>query len=149
MSSTTWLAFSYFAQKTFVKNVYQFAWGFGIEKWWGLLVNLQWFPFLKETKHEKLGEHLEQNSGQNSGRNITKFGELSFCNFSDLTFLDEDGSSGNGHPAGRCRKSDSPAPLLWVFKSLALRHQFHNGLPNANSRCFSAHQQNPTPQISY
>ena len=35
---------------------------------------------------KKFGENSEQNSGQNSGRKSKKFGKLSFCNFSDLTF---------------------------------------------------------------
>ena len=35
---------------------------------------------------KKFGENSEQNSGQNSGRKFEKFGELSFCDFSDLTF---------------------------------------------------------------
>ena len=33
---------------------------------------------------EKFGENSEQNSGTNSGRKFEKFGELSFCHFSDL-----------------------------------------------------------------
>ena len=33
---------------------------------------------------KKFGENSEQNSGQNSGRKFEKFGELSFCDFSDL-----------------------------------------------------------------
>ena len=33
---------------------------------------------------EKFGENSEQTSGQNSGRNIEKFGKLLFCNFPDL-----------------------------------------------------------------
>ena len=41
-----------------------------------------------ETKHEKSSknseQNSEQNSGQNSGQKFEKFGELSFCNFSDL-----------------------------------------------------------------
>ena len=50
-----------------------------------------------ETKHEKFGENSEQNSGQNSGRKFEKFGELSVCNFSDLTFgKDEVGPWYNG-----------------------------------------------------
>ena len=40
---------------------------------------------------KKFGENSEQNSGQNSGRKIEKFGELSFCNFSDLTKKDKKG----------------------------------------------------------
>ena len=35
---------------------------------------------------KKIGENSEQNSGQNSGRKFEKFGELSFCSFSDLSF---------------------------------------------------------------
>ena len=34
---------------------------------------------------EKFGENSERNSGQNPGEKIEKFGELSFCDFSDLT----------------------------------------------------------------
>ena len=33
---------------------------------------------------QKFGENSEQNSGQNPGREFEKFGELSFCSFSDL-----------------------------------------------------------------
>ena len=36
---------------------------------------------------EKFRENSEQNSGQNSGRKFEKFGKLSFCNFSGLTFF--------------------------------------------------------------
>ena len=39
-----------------------------------------------EKKNEKFGESSENNSGQNPGRKFEKFGELSFCNFSDLSF---------------------------------------------------------------
>ena len=43
-------------------------------------------PMKQSTKSpRKIREHSEQNSGQNSGRKFEKFGELSFCNFSDLT----------------------------------------------------------------
>ena len=35
---------------------------------------------------EKFGENSEQNSGGNSGQKFGKFGELSFCQFSDPTF---------------------------------------------------------------
>ena len=42
-----------------------------------------------ETKHENssknFGENSERNSGQNPGHKFEKFGELSFCDFSDLT----------------------------------------------------------------
>ena len=42
-----------------------------------------------ETKHEnsskrKIGENSEQNSGRISGWKFEKFGEVSFCDFSDL-----------------------------------------------------------------
>ena len=37
---------------------------------------------------EKLGEDSEENSGENPGRKFEKFGELSFCNFSDLIFCE-------------------------------------------------------------
>ena len=41
-----------------------------------------------ETKHENssknFGENSERNSGQNPGQKFEKFGELSFCDFSDL-----------------------------------------------------------------
>ena len=33
---------------------------------------------------DHMQDRSEQNSGQNSGRKLQKFGELSFCNFSDL-----------------------------------------------------------------
>ena len=33
---------------------------------------------------KKFGENSEQNSGGNSGQKFEKFGELSFCHFSDL-----------------------------------------------------------------
>ena len=35
----------------------------------------------------KFGENSERNSGQNSGHKFEKFGELSFCDLSDLIFL--------------------------------------------------------------
>ena len=41
-----------------------------------------------ETKHEESSKNpgkIRANSGQNSGQKIEKFGELLFCNFSDLT----------------------------------------------------------------
>ena len=38
---------------------------------------------------EKFGENSEQNSGQNSGQKFEKFGELSFCKFSDLKLFGE------------------------------------------------------------
>ena len=35
---------------------------------------------------KKFGENSERNSGQNPGQKFEKFGELSFCDFSDLRF---------------------------------------------------------------
>ena len=76
-------------QKNFVNIFFVFAWEFCIEKRRGFLVNFFWSPFptKRSTKSlEKFGENSEQNSGQNSGRKFEKFGKLSFCSFSDLTF---------------------------------------------------------------
>ena len=53
-------------------------------------------------KHENSSKKLEQNSGQNSGRKIEKCGKLSFCNFSDLTFLQEPKS-----------EPEPPEPFSW------------------------------------
>ena len=74
-------------QKIFVNMFFVFAWEFCIEKWRGFLVNFFWSPFptKRSTKNpRKFGGNSEQNSGQNSGQKFEKFGELSFCNFSDL-----------------------------------------------------------------
>ena len=38
-----------------------------------------------ETKHENSSKNSERNSGQNPGQKFEKFGELSFCDFSDLS----------------------------------------------------------------
>ena len=55
----------------------------------GIFVEFFLVSVSHETKHKKkrgkFGENSEQNSGQNSGRKFEKFGELSFCNFSDLS----------------------------------------------------------------
>ena len=49
---------------------------------------------------KKCGETSEQNSGQHSGRNFeNKIGELSFCNFSDLTL--QSPSTGTGVLTGK------------------------------------------------
>ena len=57
-------------------------------------MNFLWslFPGKQSTKTlEKSGENSEENSeensGENQGRKFEKFGELSFCNFSDLKVL--------------------------------------------------------------
>ena len=68
-----------------------FAREFCIEKWRGFLVNFLWYPFpaKRSTKTpQKFGENPERNSGQNPGQKFEKFGELSFCDFSDLTHID-------------------------------------------------------------
>ena len=41
--------------------------------------------FLVSVSHEMKHESSSTNSEQNSGGNFEKFGELSFCDFSDLT----------------------------------------------------------------
>ena len=78
----TFLTNSYFArpQKTFVGFFLRVCLGIG-----------EFFSGLRFSRNEarkllkKFGENSEQNSGQNSGRKFEKFGELSFCDFSDLT----------------------------------------------------------------
>ena len=65
----------------------------GIPHWkwgdfWWIFSGLR-FPQNEARKLLKnFGENSEQNSGQNSVQKFEKFGELSFCNFSDLTALD-------------------------------------------------------------
>ena len=66
---------------------FEFAWGFCIEKWRGFLVNLFWSPSPTKRSTKTPLNNSEQNSGQNSGQKFKKFGELSFCNFSDLSYL--------------------------------------------------------------
>ena len=51
-------------------------------------MNFFWSPFPGKQSAKirgKFGENSEQNSGGNSGQKFEKFGELSFCHFSDLT----------------------------------------------------------------
>ena len=66
----------------------EFAWEVCAEKWRGFLVSFSWSPFSHETKRENssknLGKLRSKIRGQNSGRKFEKFGECSFCNFSDL-----------------------------------------------------------------
>ena len=74
-------------QKHFVNIFFVFAWEFCIEKRRGFLVIFSGLRFSRNEARkllEKFGENSEQNSGRNSGRKFKKFGELSFCNFSDL-----------------------------------------------------------------
>ena len=65
---------------------------------------------------EKFGENSERNSGQNPGRNFEKFGELSFCKFSDLTNPDE------VHPLNY-GGGFSKTPCFRVFYDLHLPNQ--------------------------
>ena len=68
-----------------------FAWEFRIEKLAGIFGEFFLVSVSHETKHKKIlenfGETSEQNSGQNSGQKLEKFGKLSFCNFSDQIIL--------------------------------------------------------------
>ena len=67
---------------------FEFTWEFCIEKWRVFLAIF--FSGVRFPQNEarkvlkKFGENLEQHSGENSGRKFEQFGELSFCNFSDL-----------------------------------------------------------------
>ena len=73
-------------QRTIVDFFFEFAWGFGIEKWRGFLVKFLWSPFPRKqsTKSPRIfGENSEHSSEQNSGRKFEKFGNFSFCTFSD------------------------------------------------------------------
>ena len=45
---------------------------------------------------ERFGEIVQENSGENPGGEFEKFGELSFCNFSDLTFRKRKWITGGG-----------------------------------------------------
>ena len=57
-----------------------------IEEWQGFLVNFSVVSVSQETKHEISFQNLGgsgQTLEQNSGRIFKRFGELSFCNFSD------------------------------------------------------------------
>ena len=56
-------------------------------------MNFFWCSVSYETKHEKSWKNSGQNSGQNPGRKFKKFGELSFCNFSDLKIRTNPGLS--------------------------------------------------------
>ena len=66
-----WILFSYLPGNFTLKNGGDFWWIFS-----GL--RLPW------NKARKILEKFGENWEQNSGRNIEKFGELSFCNFPDL-----------------------------------------------------------------
>ena len=64
-------------QKTLVDFLFEFAWEFCIETWLGFLDNLFWSPF-PTNNWGNFGAKF------GAGRKFKKFGELSFCNFSDL-----------------------------------------------------------------
>ena len=74
-------------QKTLVDFCFELVWEFALKNGG----DFGWISFgLRFPRNEarkllkKLGEGSEQNPGNNSGQKIEKFGELSFCNFSDL-----------------------------------------------------------------
>ena len=74
-------------QKHFVNNFFVVAWEFCIEKGRDFRWIFSGLHFLGNKARkllEKFGENSEQNSGGNSGQKFEKFGELSFCHFSDL-----------------------------------------------------------------
>ena len=75
-------------QKHFVNIFFVVAWEFCIDKGRGFLGIFSGLRFLGNKARkllEKFGENSEQNSGGNSRTKFEKFGELSFCHFSDLT----------------------------------------------------------------
>ena len=74
-------------QQTFVDFLFEFAWGFGIEngeefRW--ILSGLRFQGNKTWKVLKQFRENSEQNSGQNSGPKLEKFGELLFSNCSDL-----------------------------------------------------------------
>ena len=73
-------------QKNFVNIFFVSAWEFCIEKWRGFWWICSGLRLPRNEARKVLGENSERNSGQNSGRKFEKFGKLSFCSFSDLTF---------------------------------------------------------------
>ena len=82
---------------------------------------------------EKFGENSEQNPGQNSGRNIEKFGKLSFCNFPDLI-------SFKRHERGFKNLTRSPGLAfcftgLWTLFGSAARSSHHPCKNGTHSTC--------------
>ena len=80
----------YFASspEKIVNIFFVFAWEFCIEKWRGFLVNFFWSPFptKRSTKTpQKFRGKFGEKFGAKSRTKFEKFGELSFCDFSDLT----------------------------------------------------------------
>ena len=101
--------------------LFESTWEFCIEKWQGFLVNLfcSPFPTKRSTKTpQTFRGKFGANPGQNSGRKFEKFGELSFCNFSDLTLC----------MLGLARVWFSPASPPNLAKTFA-RYRGHLGPP--------------------
>ena len=75
-------------QKHFVNIFFVFAWEFCIEKGRGFLVNFFWSP-LPGKRSTKIPLKIRGKFGAKFGRKFgiknRKFGELSFCHFSDLS----------------------------------------------------------------
>ena len=76
-------------QKHFVNLFFVFAWEFCIEKRRGFLVNFFWSPFptkrSAKTPRKNSGKIRSKIRGKIRDETLKKFGELSFCIFSDLT----------------------------------------------------------------
>ena len=101
------------SRKKLVNIFFVVAWEFCIEKWRGFLVNFFWSPFptkrSTKTPQNKFGENSERNSGQTPGQKFEeKFGELSFCDFSDLEAL----LGHSGAPGAPGRAPEGPERLL-------------------------------------
>ena len=75
-------------QTAFVEFFFGFAWECCIEKWGGFLVKFFWSPFPMK-RSMKAPQKRRGKSGAKFGAKfrttIRKFGQLSFCNFSDLS----------------------------------------------------------------
>ena len=74
--------------ETFCEYFFVFAWEFCIESGGDFLVNSFWspFPMKQSTKNpRKIRGKFGAKFGAKSGTKIRKFGELWFCNFSDLS----------------------------------------------------------------
>ena len=77
-------------QKNFVNIFFVFAWEFCIEKWRGFLVIFFWSPSptKRSTKNPQniRGKFGAKFGAKSRDKNFEKFGGLSFCNCSDLSF---------------------------------------------------------------
>ena len=58
-------------QKTFVNFCFHFAWGLGIEKWWGFVVNFCGLRFPGNKARKVLG-NVGENSEQDLGQKFEK-----------------------------------------------------------------------------